>query len=254
MTAFFLGQTERALFGIHHAPRGEAVGAVVLCNSWGREYQFAHRALRVLAKRLAERGLHVLRFDYSGVGDSWGHTTDGRVPQWLDDIDTAIEELRAMTGNGRVHLVGIRLGGLLAALVTARRRDVDQLVLWDPITHGTDWLATMEQYDADAAIGSNDTMELDGQLVSRALRNELAALSLSQVRETLADAQYPYAELRLLWTQPETADAVRETFGDTPRAEVRVMEDVAPWLEDPSIWSGLIPVKSIAAVAAWMAG
>ena len=143
MTAFFLGQTERALFGIHHAPRGEALGAVVLCNSWGREYQFAHRALRVLAKRLAERGLHVLRFDYSGVGDSWGHTTDGRVSQWLDDIDTAIEELRAMTGSARVHLVGMRLGGLLAALVTARRSDVDQLVLWDPITQGTDWLATM---------------------------------------------------------------------------------------------------------------
>ena len=115
MSAFFFGKAGRQLYGFYHAPLGTANGAVVICPAWGSEYQYAHRALRVLALRLAEGGMHVLRMDYSGTGDSWGDTTDADVEQWSRDVGIGIDELRAMSDASRVDVVGLRVGGLIAA-------------------------------------------------------------------------------------------------------------------------------------------
>ena len=47
----------------------------MLCYPWGSEYIYAHRSLRLLAQRRAAAGIHTLRFDYFGTGDS-----DGDIP------------------------------------------------------------------------------------------------------------------------------------------------------------------------------
>ena len=72
---------------------------------------------------LAARGVHSLRFDYFGTGDSAGETTEADLKGWCGDIETAIDELTHMTGCRRVILIGMRLGGTLAAEVAAKRPD-----------------------------------------------------------------------------------------------------------------------------------
>jgi pimeloyl-ACP methyl ester carboxylesterase len=62
-------------------------------------------ALAALAKR---RGLGLLRFDYSGTGESPGRFTDGTLARWLEEA----EAVAALTSD-RLLLVGSSMGGWL---------------------------------------------------------------------------------------------------------------------------------------------
>ena len=53
---------------------------------------------------------------------------------WLDDINLAIDELRAKSGVREVGIAGLRLGGTLALAAAARRDDIEALYAWIPIT------------------------------------------------------------------------------------------------------------------------
>ena len=63
----------RQLAALYHPPTSADRGrAVLILNPLGQEAVRAHRLLRVLADRLARLGVHVLRFDFHGCGDSAG--------------------------------------------------------------------------------------------------------------------------------------------------------------------------------------
>jgi pimeloyl-ACP methyl ester carboxylesterase len=251
MSAFFFGSAASPLFGLHHSPRSESVGAVLLCSPWGREYQYAHHAVRVLAKRLADRGFDVLRFDYGGTGDSWGETTDGRVSVWLDDIATAAEELRALSGRHEIHLVGLRLGALLAASAAARGAGFGRLVLWDPLVSGDEWVGSLQCPSPRPMEVRTATLELDGQLVARALADELRAVSIAQTAADFAASTLAHHPTLVLETQ-EPSSVLLEVLTGRPNVELRHVSDEAAWLEDPSIWHGLVPVKAINTIVEWM--
>jgi pimeloyl-ACP methyl ester carboxylesterase len=143
MNPFYFGDRTRRLFGIYHAaiPVEGPPRAVVLCNSWGPDYIYSHRTVRQAAIQLAEVGFHVLRFDYFGTGDSAGELTEATLAMWQDDIRIAIREVSDMSGADRVMLIGLRLGGVLAARVAAEdTAKVPQLILWDPIATGSVYL------------------------------------------------------------------------------------------------------------------
>lgn len=73
------------LMGILSRPEQQRskVGVVIVVG--GPQYRVgSHRQFVLLARRLAERGYSVLRFDYRGMGDSLGET------QPFDDVDTDI--------------------------------------------------------------------------------------------------------------------------------------------------------------------
>ena len=67
----------------------------------------------------AERGLAMLRFDYSGTGSSEGRFEDGTLERWTDEatdlLDSATE--------GPVLLIGSSMGGWIALHLALRRRD-----------------------------------------------------------------------------------------------------------------------------------
>ncbi len=113
---------------------------VVLCYPLGHEYIQFHRAFRQLAVLLSESGFPVLRFDFTGCGDSGGDHNDWGIGQWVADVATAIEELRRRSAAARVCLAGMRLGGTIAMMAAAGRPDVDPVVLWDPVVEGRQYL------------------------------------------------------------------------------------------------------------------
>ena len=144
---FYFGAHERRLLGIYEAARRARPNrAVVLCYPWGAEYIHGYRAMRQLAKMLTANGIHTLRFDYFGTGDSAGGTTEGDVSGWETDIQSAIEELMDTTGATQVSLVGLRLGATLAANVAVRAGPVvNSLVLWDPVVSGAEYLTELHR-------------------------------------------------------------------------------------------------------------
>jgi len=94
----------------------------------------AHAILRMLAVRLANQGVPVLRFDYSGHGDSSGELQDCTLSRWYDDIRHAAVRLRQLSGMDSIDVLGVRIGALLATI--ANPENVRRRYAWDPVDSG----------------------------------------------------------------------------------------------------------------------
>ncbi len=195
MNPTFFGPASSPLYGVYHPPRAESgaatAEAVLLCSAFGQEYMRAHRAYRQLSLLLTRKGLHVLRFDYRGTGDSAGDMQDVTAGDWLEDVATAIDELRESTGVQRVSVVGLRLGALIAGVACASRSDITRLVLWDPVASGTDYedelraviaAERLSPYVAPSGNGEakDGTLHFNGFPLPAAFRESLRALDLSR--------------------------------------------------------------------------
>jgi uncharacterized protein len=174
---FLFGESGKALYGVHHPPRGSTSrsSGIVLCYPFAQEYMRAHRAFRQMALLLSGEGFHVLRFDYSGTGDSSGGPEVMSAEQWNEDVGIAVEELADVAAVGSVWLVGLRLGAAFA-LQAAGRREVAGVVLWDPVINGTTQLA-----EATPLSGRPGVMELGGTPLLPAMRDDLGEIDLLSV-------------------------------------------------------------------------
>ena len=120
----------RARFGWIHEPAPDvACGtALVIVPPFGYEAVCAHRSLRMLAEAAALAGLHAIRFDLDGTGDSAGDDLEpDRLGAWTASVGDACDLARSL-GATSIVLVGIRLGATLAALAAALRDDIAGLV------------------------------------------------------------------------------------------------------------------------------
>jgi len=88
------------------------------CFTCGRNILAAKR----IAERLAENGIAVLRFDFTGLGSSEGEFANTDFSSNVDDLVAAADYLRA-TRSAPAILIGHSLGG--AALLAAARRIPD---------------------------------------------------------------------------------------------------------------------------------
>jgi len=244
MSAFFFGPPDRQLFGYHHVPRGVAKGAVVICAPWGEEYDYSHRALLVLARRLAAGGSHVLRFDYTGTGDSWGETTEADLEQWAEDARRAAEELRTMSGVEAVDMVGLRLGAYVVVRAAESGAGVRRVVLWDPIVDGRGWL---EEHGVVPGTEEQGLVETGNAMVTPRFVSELEEISPASFQRGSA------AEVFLLLTQVEgenTPDP--EALQGMGAMTMEQMKQPAPWIEDESIRTGQVPVQAIGRMTEWL--
>lgn len=203
MIPYYFGSSAQPLFGVYHPPppnQAKNIG-VVLCYPLGHEYLRGHRAFRQLADMLAESGCHVLRFDYTGTGDSWGELNDTSVEQWQQDIEVAIQELRDMAQVQNISLLGLRFGATLASLITKESLKINKLILWDPIIKGTRYIEDLKAlhlaklidpmlYDSPRTHDTgNDFNELVGFPVPRAMQNSIMAIDLITTEPQLSVKQ-----------------------------------------------------------------
>jgi len=122
-------------FGVFHP--GASTRGVVLCGPIGHEADYAHRAWRTLAQRLAERGLAVLRFDYDGTGDALNEDlSPHRVEAWRASVRHAVAWLKADAAVSEVALVGLRFGAVLTAGCAEEVGGVEALALLAPLASG----------------------------------------------------------------------------------------------------------------------
>ena len=110
---------------------------VVLCGPLGHEAVATHRGWRQLADLLCRQGLHVIRFDYQGTGDSEGDDTDpARLQVWQRNIENAALLLRQRCQVTSVTLVGLRFGAALAISAASRIDGLDAVALLAPVISG----------------------------------------------------------------------------------------------------------------------
>lgn len=187
----FFGNPDQPLFGVFHRARGSISGAaraVVICPPIGQEYIRTHWCLRLLAGQLSRQGIHVFRFDYTGIGDSAKSIFEvTTASQWISDIDLAVQQMKKLTAVDSVMLIGLRTGATLAANFSLNSPEVNSLVLWEPVHHQQDHLEqwrTLHEQMLDLWICKMDTEdsecyeELLGSQYSRTLLQELESLNL----------------------------------------------------------------------------
>jgi pimeloyl-ACP methyl ester carboxylesterase len=234
MTPFHFGNRQRRLFG-NYEPAQEKFGkvrAVLLCHPMGNEQVYAYRTMRLLAARLAQAGFHVLRFDYFGTGDSYGDTGEGDLASWCGDIETAIEELKEITGATRVELAGLRLGANLSAQVAAHRpKEISKLILWEPLAADELAVAGFGRPDPQAdrsprLIGSKI---VDG-FARRALQSKAALLPPSTLVLLTARLPSPTEFGSLAVQYVEEASAWVEERLETGSTPVGALQRVVDWL------------------------
>jgi alpha-beta hydrolase superfamily lysophospholipase len=186
---FYFGADIDPLFGWCHLPQqgSQSRLGVVICPPLGHEYVHAHRSLRHLADHFAAVGIPAMRFDYQGAGDSGGVDEDpDRLTAWLNSIRSAMSLLRTDYGCEQVGLVGLRMGGTLAAIV-ASEADLACLVMWAPCVRGRHYVREMKALQLTGEANSNDIsasggdMESAGYILTEQTIKDLGNLNLEKV-------------------------------------------------------------------------
>lgn len=216
-----------------------------------------HRAYRQLAMLLSRAGFHVLRFDYYGCGDSGGESEESTINQWLEDISTAIEEIKDSSGLTKVSLVGFRLGATLSALAGGMRTDIDSLVLWDPVVNGKDYLEELmnmhqewrENNLPDPSFSSDDNgnLEIMGFPMTNRLRNDIEKTDLLEIDKRIAN------EICLIESSKSTnkdlSNRLKET---TDRLDTRHIPGSKEWVKSAGLDPFSVPNEILNLIVSWL--
>jgi alpha-beta hydrolase superfamily lysophospholipase len=124
---------------MYHAPGGVPNDrAVLIVPPLLNEQMRCNSALRRIALNLASEGTSVLRFDFSGTGNSGGEPADLSLDDWRSDIVEAISELQQISGGTRLSVIGVRFSAYLIGQVL-QDVDLNSLVFWDPVLSKSTW-------------------------------------------------------------------------------------------------------------------
>ena len=187
-------------FCIYHAPaRGRAAGrGLVYVHPFCEEMNKARRMAALQSRRLASAGWAVLQIDLFGCGDSSGDFGDARWDIWRRDVENAVGWLRQRV-RGAVSLWGLRLGATLAAdFARDPGAAIEQLLLWQPVVNGEQFLTQFlrlqlaaEMLSAGAAqtgvgelraaLARGTSLEIAGYALNPHLASAIEALKLAQL-------------------------------------------------------------------------
>ncbi len=193
----WLPSGEESLFAVHHRPDPPRPGrlGVLLCPPLAEEKNKARRRLVELARLVCSRGCDVLHPDYLGTGDSTGCFEGTGIATRKRDIFAGMEYLRQQ-GAARIVLLGLRLGGTLAAEVAESAPELFGLGLIFPVVDGREYLRSIlrrtlliEMYAAGRVSGrlselmarsATETLDVEGFRFTPAFCVQLGELALLQ--------------------------------------------------------------------------
>ncbi|CUX33405.1 conserved hypothetical protein [Agrobacterium fabrum str. J-07] len=138
------------LAGIFHPARRDVrqAHAVLFVSPWGMEELCSRKFQRVLAERLAARGVASLRFDYLGAGDAFDPEDAGRAADWLSDTRAAFAYLKRLSGCAEVVVVAQGLGCLIAAQALTDAVGAGSMAFLAPVVSGRAYLRELAMWSS----------------------------------------------------------------------------------------------------------
>jgi pimeloyl-ACP methyl ester carboxylesterase len=255
MNPFYFGSSNEPIYGVYHPPKSSSARdeGVVLCYPFGQEYMRAHRAFRQLSMLLANKGYHVLRFDYRGTGDSSLALSEATIEKWMQDVESAVEELRETAAVSKINVVALRLGALMAANLCAESDAVDRLVVWDPVRCGADYQDELLADIDDASklrgkfVDTDNTLHFNGFGLSQQLRNGINGLDLRTIIPVRARQV-----LQIVSHESEPFNTIREAWSTLPGYRYQYTAAPHDWNFVDNFGGILLPQPVIQAIVNWL--
>ncbi|MCX7886823.1 MAG: alpha/beta fold hydrolase [Verrucomicrobiae bacterium] len=157
------------IVGMLHLPDGRnKVPGVLLLHGFTGHKAEIHRMFVKLSRRLMAQGIGSLRFDFRGCGDSGGEFEEMTLRTKICDAVTALKFLcrQKRVDAKRIALVGLSLGGAIAAHVVGREKTpIRSLVLISPVAEGAGILDELATPEAVASLAQTGITDYFGNLV-----------------------------------------------------------------------------------------
>lgn len=195
---FFLDGEHGPLFCIHLSPDTiTSKGSILYLHPFAEEMHKSRRMAALQARRFASEGYTVLQVDLSGCGDSAGDFSDANWNRWRNDAQRAHAWLAAKN-TGPMRLWGLRTGASLAVELANTIPDIEQLILWQPVTDGeqylnqflriklaSEMLSTGQAQNGTKALrislDAGASIEVGGYILNHTMAHDLAHLKLADL-------------------------------------------------------------------------
>lgn len=190
---FWLNEGSQTILCWLHIPQNDQISntGVIICNPLGYEYSHTHRTVRHLSNHLSSKGYATIRFDYNGTGDSASDLfATERINTFLKNIDSVIDILKRQTGVEKICLIGLRLGGSLAASY-CNHSSIDSLVLWSCYTKGRTYIRETKALEKLASHSNNSGkkfIDSGGFIVTAETEKELQQVNLLKQSYLIKDS------------------------------------------------------------------
>jgi uncharacterized protein len=166
--------------GMWHRPGGRGpFPAVVFLHGFTGNRTEAHRLFVLQARALAAAGIASLRFDFRGSGDSAGEFHEMTVAGECADARAALRWLKQQPGIDRlrVGLLGMSMGGMVAAFTLETERPLKTAVLWNPVAYPRERRDARMSPEAVAELRRHGSADSGGWLIGAAFLQELGRLN-----------------------------------------------------------------------------
>ncbi len=124
------------LVGMLHLPDGPGPHpAVLFFHGFTASRIENHFIFVKMARILAASGMAAMRFDFRGSGESQGTFVEMTLPGEVDDARVALAWLRAHPAidAANISVLGLSMGGAVAAITAAEDAGIRKLVLWSAL-------------------------------------------------------------------------------------------------------------------------
>lgn len=253
----YIDKKNGRLFGVLHQPHPEISRShsILLCYPGPQESMRMHRAFRQLSSALCKSGFHVLRFDYTGTGDSSGADKTGCPEVWIEDIRDAFGALQQRLGTNKLSAVAARLGALLLGRALQSTIQLHSAVLWDPVVDGNRYIEQLhtlhQQHHKNSkgpSTGPSTDHELLGYYFDDNLKQQTTSLNLD------VSSFSPDTKLHLCTTeQSEAISAIVASNGGS-RIDHHFIQDGRGWDSNLQFDDSLLLNRSITKITAILSG
>lgn len=183
-----------------------------------------HRLFVKTARRLAQEGFIVARFDFIGNGESDGEFVEVTPATEIQDALNVIHWMSGQAGVDRTKmgLIGLSLGGFVSACAAARSGQISALVLWAATASISRSLSLRVTPEAEAFLAKNGFVDWYGNILSQAFFDD--ARKIDPLKEL---ANYQGAALVLHGDEDATVtlDHAQDYHAALPQSKLHIIQN-----------------------------
>ncbi len=184
------------------------------------EHKCSYRVYHRFAAMLSSKGVHVLRVECRGWGESSGGFGDFTAADWIEDIRRAVCFFREKVALEYLVLLGSRLSAVLVAAAGGG----DGVVMWEPVLEPGRWLdAELRKQKMRNILVGLDTAptHIEGYEVPVALRESIGRLTVPRIDVPL---------LAVFFGRRTNVRREAVLRGIAPTVDVRTVDTLPFWL------------------------